>query len=557
MLYIKSFENYEEFKQVFAITKHGNGVKSRKNKILLAMLKDRHFFHWWLQTRAHIEKYGSWEKENLDKVDYLNATTMDGLKTFVRFMLYEMTYSYYHIDKDSLWCGNKFDFDGIGYCMYSRDLMSDSMNGICTDGDTRAIHYINTKRNNRVFKMKAGKFITLCIEEHPCTAILPEQVKRWIGEEFAREWQSYAETKNCSKFELHVNNEFDAIYDSGLCLGNFHSCMEGKDFWTFYRDAVDASAAYLTNDEGDIVARCIIYNDVHDTEGNVYRLAERQYSTDCDNILKQILVNRLIAGGHIDGYKCIGADCSDSHNFVLNDGTSLSDKTLYIDCILHSGDTYSYQDSFKYHNEIEEKAYNDSAVPYDSDLTDTDGQYHNPNDNWSDYNECWISYNNSIYDELYEDYIYTSQQCEFIYNGYRNTTNKERVCCDDDYRWSEYEDAYIYHNECELVDGDYRLLEDLVQDIEGDWYLPEDCVWSEYEGEYLLDDPNIVVWSECKDSYLVKGDSIYCGFDDDWCPDDEVCYSELTDDYYVSEESMLAAEQEYRKQHTLVPVNVA
>ena len=33
MLYYK-FRNYEEFKELFGIVKHGNGNESRKNKIL-------------------------------------------------------------------------------------------------------------------------------------------------------------------------------------------------------------------------------------------------------------------------------------------------------------------------------------------------------------------------------------------------------------------------------------------------------------------------------------------------------------------------------------------
>ena len=33
------FKDYEEFKELFGITQHGNGVKSRKNRILLSYLK--------------------------------------------------------------------------------------------------------------------------------------------------------------------------------------------------------------------------------------------------------------------------------------------------------------------------------------------------------------------------------------------------------------------------------------------------------------------------------------------------------------------------------------
>ena len=42
MLYY-NFNNYEEFKELFGLVKHGNGVKSRKNKILLSFIKTGNF----------------------------------------------------------------------------------------------------------------------------------------------------------------------------------------------------------------------------------------------------------------------------------------------------------------------------------------------------------------------------------------------------------------------------------------------------------------------------------------------------------------------------------
>lgn len=44
MLYIKSFSNYEEFSQLFGVREF-NGCKSRNNKILLALLKDKELLH--------------------------------------------------------------------------------------------------------------------------------------------------------------------------------------------------------------------------------------------------------------------------------------------------------------------------------------------------------------------------------------------------------------------------------------------------------------------------------------------------------------------------------
>ena len=43
MLYIKSFSNYEEFKQIFGVRVF-DGEIARKNRILLSLLKDRKLF---------------------------------------------------------------------------------------------------------------------------------------------------------------------------------------------------------------------------------------------------------------------------------------------------------------------------------------------------------------------------------------------------------------------------------------------------------------------------------------------------------------------------------
>ena len=50
MLYY-NFSNYEEFKQLFSIQEHASGEKSRKNKILLAFIKDRERLHEAVLTR--------------------------------------------------------------------------------------------------------------------------------------------------------------------------------------------------------------------------------------------------------------------------------------------------------------------------------------------------------------------------------------------------------------------------------------------------------------------------------------------------------------------------
>ncbi len=82
--------------------------------------------------------------------------------------------------------------------------------------------------------------------------------------------------------------------------------MTDKDYYYFYMDSVNASAAYLTDEDDMVIARCIIYNEVKDQDGNKWRLAERQYASDENDILKRALIDALIKGGYIDGYKKVG-----------------------------------------------------------------------------------------------------------------------------------------------------------------------------------------------------------------------------------------------------------
>ena len=72
------------------------------------------------------------------------------------------------------------------------------------------------------------------------------------------------------------------------------------------------------------------------------------------NTLKRALIDALIKGGHIDGYKKVGAGCGDSRAFVDLEENSLSDRKFRIECDLDYDDTLSYQDSFKWYNQSEE-----------------------------------------------------------------------------------------------------------------------------------------------------------------------------------------------------------
>ena len=77
---------------------------------------------------------------------------------------------------------------------------------------------------------------------------------------------------------------------------SLHAWTGQLDYYYFYMDSVDASAAYLTDEDDMVIARCIIYNEVKDQDGNKWRLAERQYASDENDILKRALIDALIKG---------------------------------------------------------------------------------------------------------------------------------------------------------------------------------------------------------------------------------------------------------------------
>lgn len=137
MIYFKNFKNAKEFNEIFGVVEHGNGVKSRRNKILLEVLKNKEFHKWWKLHGDRVYRDSG--------IDLMTVKSMGELKKLA-FVL--MRYV----------CGYEIILNG--YKMYSLKYKLDAYQGLCEDGDGRSVRYINTERGNRVFKMKAGKFIT-------------------------------------------------------------------------------------------------------------------------------------------------------------------------------------------------------------------------------------------------------------------------------------------------------------------------------------------------------------------------------------------------------------
>lgn len=460
MLYYQ-FENYLEFQACFGIVEHGNGEKSRKNKILLAYLKNKD-----LLRQARITN------------DYslLHISSMSQLKDVMTERIIESgRYKSYPVEL-------------INSTFRSNTYETDNMQGLCQDGDAKSIRYIN-HNNGKVYKMRAGKFMRALIMENEFGHNLPEQVINWLCEDFTLEWNTYC-LGAMPKNQLTISQEFSKIYSSCYCESDFKSCMVDRDLDSFYSDSVDASAAYLTNEDGKIIARCIIYNKCYDEDGKVWRLAERQYSSGCNDSLKRALVDSLIRENAIDGYKKVGAGCCESTEFVDINGKSLSDKRFYIDCDLETYDTLSYQDSFKWYDIDLRRAYNHSENHYHYNLDRTEGSIDGDDDdmNWDEYHECDT----------------TSDTVSVLYHGREMSCSEDRL---EDFTWCEREQMYIYTLDtahCDVCDEDYPKDDGVYSTLTDEYYCCAHCkekaeqeykeenwFWSEYDHQYFENEDEI------------------------------------------------------------------
>ena len=225
MLYY-NFKDYDEFKDLFGIIKHGNNTQSRKNKILLAYLKNKLSLHQAVinndYTLLHISDMIELEKRMEKRI--IQSGTED---TDLPYELHLMNKTY-----------------------HSAVYETDEYMGLCEDGDSRAVRYYNHK-TGKIFKMKAGKLYRHLILETGFGKTLPEQVIICLCEEFAAKWQTFTMNR-LPKHRLHVNRNFERIYSSECCEGDFCSCMVDKGYHGFYENSVNASAAYLENEEGKV-----------------------------------------------------------------------------------------------------------------------------------------------------------------------------------------------------------------------------------------------------------------------------------------------------------------
>ena len=488
MLYY-DFCGYEGFKAYFGLEKRENGTAVRKNRILLGHLKSPALLRY---CREH------------DDYTLLHIYNMAGLQKKVTDAVIESG------KKDE---GLPYKVELIGTAYWSSRYRTDEARGVCEDLDRNSIRYINIERN-RIFKMRAGKFMRELILETEIGKLLSPCVVNWIsGDVFTQNWCTYT-YGHVPDMELHVDDAFRRIYDSSCCRGDFGSCMTDKGRTSFYEDSVKAKAAYITDRDGLVVARAVLFTEVTDQDGRKWRLLERQYSSDGNDVLKRLLVDKLIKGDYIDGYKIVGASCQESNAFVDIYGNPLADRRFETECCLEEWDTLSYQDSFKWYSYSMNKAYNyhNSCCSHNLDTTDLNLYGDTDDDEWDDYHQYYCYETRSCYRNGREIRVDVNNMDDFVWVESRGEYYHEDdcVCCDecqtdiltDDAEYSEMTEEYYCCRECmEKAEGEFKRKNWIYSEYDGEWYedytdITRIHIWNESEGIY--EDKSINVYTLCR-----------------------------------------------------------
>lgn len=465
--------DYKDFQYLYGMEEHSNGVRSRKNRIMLTHIKNRQLIDYCRRK---------------DDYSLLRVRTMTDLKKLAFDKLQES-------GKNDTKLLHKVNL--IGMTFYSSKYRTDEKNGLCDDLDGSSIRYISIERN-REFKMRSGKFISKILRECELGQILSEQVINWLTEEFTSDWESFTKFHH-PEIELHIDDNFRKIYNSEWCRdfkGN--SCMMNTGHWVFYRDSVEAKAAYLTDKDGYVLARAIIYTNVTDQYGNRHRLLERQYCKESNPILAKMLIEACIKGGHITAYKTVGAACADSRNFVAVDGTSLTDLVFQTPMEVDYETTLSYQDSFKYLDYSNQIAYNvKEAVSDPCNLEYLDTTNLNLNGDCDDDDE-------GEWDEYHCEYVDSTVLCHR--NGHEIYVDVERL---EDFEMINGErhhvDDLVYCDHC----GKAVLKADAIEEKGDDSvfcceehrkeYIEEHWYHSQWDEKYYPKEDDITTFSQWND----------------------------------------------------------
>jgi hypothetical protein len=342
MLYFK-IKDYSEFKEIFGTCKSPRGTI--QNKILLAFWKSR-FKRNPNEPASLCKSMTDMYKIVMDQLTKVhnNIDVSNLHRVVIRIK-----------DKEYVFYSSKYKTDGTLSAQGAKDIKC------CTVIDVKTKKFCTVKPS----KIIIDSFTSV-------GAKLAPSVITYCAEIFQSQWEAYRQF--ClEQYRLVVDSNFEEIYSSERCLGNFGSCMTDRHHTSFFSTYVNAKAAKLIETEsGKIVARCIVWNEVKcDKTNKVYSYADRQYASNSDVKLKTLLVERLYEEGYINIHKDVTASCRDSMYISDRTGNRITDPKLSVTCTIQKGGALSYMDTFKYldTNKGRLYTYSKSSTPYDLSTT--------------------------------------------------------------------------------------------------------------------------------------------------------------------------------------------
>ena len=197
------------------------------------------------------------------------------------------------------------------------------------------------------------------------------------------------------------------------------------------------------------------------------------------------MVDALIRDNHIDGYKKIGAGCSDTREFLDVNGNSLADKEFSIECTIDYDGVLSYQDSFKYLDIYNHVAFNHESADYDEELSVTNGRLGDDDDDDNHPDE---------YDSYHDRYVW--ETTTVYVNGIRESCDVNDL---EDFieiggRWIHEDDV----EECPICKKKFIRSEGTYSQLTEMSYCSDECLnkdeedykkkywhYSDYDQEYV------------------------------------------------------------------------
>ena len=326
------------------------------------------------------------------------------------------------------------------------------------------------------YKMKIGKAVRASLKG--MRADLCEKAITYICERTTSEWLAKQQTEN--DYHLRVDDDFEFIYNSENYAGHISSCQQNANNYNFYRLIKGAKAASLCDEDGKVLARAILFTEIHHRECDDAPIKgiERMYSVDNRLDFKQIFLQKLIADKQIDIYKDFNAGAYDGNSWLTIAQEEHRD-SMYVELVrpLEDEDPVSWMDSFYLTD--------GKTICANYDFGEYEIRNSNNNVTWGTFFGCW--------DEYLEEYVSgydDDDRIRVILDGneiYVAPSTQERYFC-----WCKDEDEYYHEDDCEYSDRD-------------DCYY-HNAVYSEYYNSYILNEDTTCITRPNGDNDVVYSD---------------------------------------------------